>query len=123
MFSCEFCDIFKNTFLYIYYLFFLVSLIVIDRKCFTEAYLGFFQISMVKLFCENSCKKHRHRCLVLNKPLFYYQISSGKTSKIPTGIYLLRVNNRNTRTRFGICSKLTTHQNDVMSYCLVLIEH
>ena len=25
----------------------------------------------------------------------------------PTGIYLLKVNNRNTRTRFEICSKLT----------------
>ena len=25
----------------------------------------------------------------------------------PTGIYLLKVNNRNTRTRYEICSKLT----------------
>ena len=27
--------------------------------------------------------------------------------KTPTGIYLLKVNNRNTRTRCEICSKLT----------------
>ena len=29
------------------------------------------------------------------------------TSYIPTGIYLLKVNNRNTRTRREICPKLT----------------
>ena len=28
-------------------------------------------------------------------------------SKYPVGIYLLKVNNRNTRTRCEICSKLT----------------
>ena len=29
--------------------------------------------------------------------------------RFPAGIYLLKVNNRNTRTRCGICSMLTTH--------------
>ena len=29
------------------------------------------------------------------------------TTNIPAGIYLLKVNNRNTRTRCEICSKLT----------------
>ena len=30
-----------------------------------------------------------------------------KRTKIPVGIYLLKVNNKNTRTRCEICSKLT----------------
>ena len=32
---------------------------------------------------------------------------SFKTKYIPVGIYLLKVNNRNTRTRCEICSKLS----------------
>ena len=32
---------------------------------------------------------------------------SRKFEHIPTGNYLLKVNNRDTRTRFEICSKLT----------------
>ena len=39
---------------------------------------------------------------VLLKVDFYYNGS------LPTGIYLLKVNNRNTRRRCKICSKLTT---------------
>ena len=35
------------------------------------------------------------------------------------GIYLLKVNNRNTRTRCEICSKLTIHQNDDNGVILV----
>ena len=31
-----------------------------------------------------------------------------KTSTFPAGIYLLTVDNKNTRTRYAICSKLTT---------------
>ena len=30
------------------------------------------------------------------------------TKYSPVGVYLLKVNNRNTRTRYDICSKLTT---------------
>ena len=30
--------------------------------------------------------------------------------KNPAGVYLLNVNNRNTRTGFGICSKLTLNK-------------
>ena len=39
---------------------------------------------------------------------------------IPVGIYLLKVNNGNTRTRCEICSHLTIrHQNDANSVLLV----
>ena len=33
--------------------------------------------------------------------------SKGSSKYVPAGIYLLKVNNRNTRTRCEICSKLT----------------
>ena len=47
---------------------------------------------------------------------WYYNMKKSKTSnhkkcmwngKYPAGIYLFKVNNRNTRTRCGMCSKLT----------------
>ena len=41
-----------------------------------------------------------------------------KFDNLPVGIYLLQVNNRNTRTKCEICSKLTRLQNDG-----VIIEH
>ena len=37
----------------------------------------------------------------------YCQSDSQKNTLIPAGIYLLKGNNRNTRTRCEICSKLT----------------
>ena len=36
-----------------------------------------------------------------------YRNQIGRTSGIPAGIFLFKVNNRNTRTRCEICSKLT----------------
>ena len=41
---------------------------------------------------------------VLNAPLFDRVLNA---SVLPAGIYLLKVNNRNTRTRCEICSELT----------------
>ena len=42
---------------------------------------------------------------------------------VPTGIYLLKVNDRNTRTRCDICSKLTIYSKSPMAslclYCLL----
>ena len=34
-------------------------------------------------------------------------LSCNNPSKFPAGIYMFKVNNRNTRTRYEICSKLT----------------
>ena len=45
-------------------------------------------------------------------------VSQGR--KIPAGIYLLKVNNRNTRTRCQICSKLTIKIPDIF---IVNFEH
>ena len=46
-----------------------------------------------------------------NRPLTYIkedlEYSVLTLNSIPVGIYMLKVNNRNTRTRFEICSKLT----------------
>ena len=36
-----------------------------------------------------------------------YVVTFGSSYSIPVGIYLLKVNDRNTRARFEICSKLT----------------
>ena len=39
------------------------------------------------------------------------------SSIFPAGNYMFKVNNRNTRTRCEICSKLTIrHQNDVLNF-------
>ena len=42
---------------------------------------------------------------------------------IPIGIYLLKVNDRNTRTRFEICSKLTKKTPERSSVFIVKFEH
>ena len=46
-----------------------------------------------------------------NRPLTYIkedlEYSVLTLNSIPVGIYMLKVNNRNTTTRFEICSKLT----------------
>ena len=44
-----------------------------------------------------------HRCLTGS----YYASDQNHLRLFPTGIYLLKVNNRNTRARFEICTKLT----------------
>ena len=36
----------------------------------------------------------------------------------PVGMYLLKVNNRNTRTRCEICSKITTNTSERRHWCL-----
>ena len=40
-------------------------------------------------------------------PLLWISKTSHRVCNYPAGIYLLKVNNKNTRTRFEICSKLT----------------
>ena len=42
-------------------------------------------------------KRDGNRSVSTKRPIYYH----------PAGIYLLKVNNRNTRTRCEICSKLT----------------
>ena len=56
----------------------------------SEAYLGPYETSMIGLFYETIHKKSIVR-------------------RFPACIYLLKVNNRNTRTRCEICSKLTVN--------------
>ena len=50
-------------------------------------------------------------------------LTSGETFKgiNPAGIYLLKVNNRNTRTRCEICSKLTIKIPE--RHCVVLVSY
>ena len=64
---------------------------------------------------SNSTKTHLDAALINTAPSRKFVFSSCAPSKhsfqrvthYPTGIYLLKVNNRNTRTRYEICSKLT----------------
>ena len=59
---------------------------------------------MMELFCESrSLIKALNSAI--NALLLWH--SYPKFNKIPAGIYLLKVNNRNTRTRCEICLKLT----------------
>ena len=37
----------------------------------------------------------------------------------PAGIYLLKANNKNTRTRCEICSKLKTHFAQIIEYVVI----
>ena len=49
---------------------------------------------------------------ILSIASFFIKIMFFKCKQcIPAGIYLLKVNNRNTRTRCEICSKLTINRN------------
>ena len=43
----------------------------------------------------------------INKSWLYYNTTESSTTAIPADNYIFKVNNRNTRTRCGICSKLT----------------
>ena len=52
-------------------------------------------------------------CYVLFNQYFNHnKHNTDSISKYPAGIYLLKVNNRNTRARFEICSKLTLKAPD-----------
>ena len=44
---------------------------------------------------------------IISKIYFHFSVASFGANTVPAGIYLLKVNNRNTRTRCEICSKLT----------------
>ena len=68
--------------------------------------------------CNQSCWKLKVWSHLLKKSLIenftlLYNVTTQKgvfrtlSSPCPAGIYLLNVNNRNTRTRYEICSKLT----------------
>ena len=71
VFSCEYCEIFKNT-----------NFEEHLQTVASEFYSNEFASAVIHRKCNS---------------LLPY----------PAGIYLLKVNNRNTRTRFEICSKLT----------------
>ena len=75
----------------------LLSLQVYFRDCF-----GLFLRSQKSLFSPT-----------LYRGLFSNRIMNGSH---PVGIYLLKVNNRNTRTRCEMCSKLTIKTFDIWTY-------
>ena len=50
------------------------------------------------------------------------EIKDLDTIRYPAGIYLLKVNNRNTRTRCGICSKLTINNGVVLVSWLLTLD-
>ena len=52
------------------------------------------------------------------QPVQIYQ-----TAHIPSGIYLLKINNRKTRTRCKICSMLTTKTSERSGIVIVNFEH
>ena len=39
-----------------------------------------------------------------------------EVSNFPAGIYLLKINNRNTRTKYKICSKLTIKTINIVNF-------
>ena len=62
----------------------------------------------------------------MNRPI--KRVSLRKYDLFPAGIYLLKVNNRNTRTRCEICLKLTIKTSERCHYCrsgvfIVNLEH
>ena len=65
--------------------------------------------------------KSEERHLVQNVEWFAEGNCQLNSCYFPARIYLFKVNNRNTRTRCQICSKLTIkHQNDATGVVLVL---
>ena len=61
--------------------------------------------------CKDSEKNYASRYAVIVQKyqfmIFPLKCLTPKIKTIPVGIYVLKVNNRNTRTRCEICSKLT----------------
>ena len=54
------------------------------------------------------------------KVCWLFVVTSPSSTSLPTGIYLLKVNNRNTRTGCEICSKLTiikTRKTPLLWFC------
>ena len=48
--------------------------------------------------------------------IFYTQINRDAKKCFPAGIYLLKVNNRNTRARYEICSKYVKYIQKYVNY-------
>ena len=70
---------------------------------------------VIELYGRKFCYKLKRAaviCRVYNIFKMQYNLISLKLIKIPAGIYLLKVNNRNIRTSCGICSKLTIKTPD-----------
>ena len=93
-----------------------------SSKISKQEYSGPSQTSMVELFCENNCERAPSVGLIwtafYNVKLLLLWISAGKFRSfltcntlgkkcLPAKIYLFKVNDRNARKRFEICSKLT----------------
>ena len=82
--------------------------------CFPVKFEKFVGTPIFKNICERllsvlewtSCIFTKKRVCTLLRTLIIDSKSSSKTSN-PACIYMLKVNNRNTRTRYEICSKLT----------------
>ena len=82
--------------------------------CFPVKFEKFVGTPIFFFFCERllsvlewtSCIFTKKRVCTLLRTLIIDSKSSSKTSN-PACIYMLKVNNRNTRTRYEICSKLT----------------
>ena len=93
MFSCEYCGIFKIT-CFEEHLRTATSI-----KCYFDAInpeqFYFAQAPLLKFLFQNENIKIISKIVNLKKIHF------------PAGMYLLKVNNKNTRTRCEICSKLT----------------
>ena len=77
--------------------------IIVDTDCFVCRLLlickGHLILSTTQYFLQNFCEQAGQvRFLINGKNLILY----------PVGIYLLKIKDKNTRTRCEICSKLTT---------------
>ena len=59
--------------------------------------------SKMQFLCTHLTHGMKYQCPV---SCYFYKVTF-QTEAHPTGIYLFKVSNRNTRTRFEICSKLT----------------
>ena len=56
-----------------------------------------------------SCKNYKKHRLI-----FYDYVVCSVAKNFPAGIYMFKVNNRNTRTKCEICSKLTPERPGVV---------
>ena len=101
--------------------------------CFPVKFEKFVGTPIFKNICERllsvlewtSCIFTKKRVCTLLRTLIIDSKSSSKTSN-PACVYMLKVNNRNTRTRYEICSKLTIkipERNHCSSVSIVNFEY
>ena len=113
MFSCQICEIFKNTFFYG------TPPVVASAKTHFRSFSwqNKWDYKETFLFVESLTKPFNPSTSVLSCSIVRHFT---KSFILPTGIYLLKVNNRNTRTRCKICSKLTIKLPD-RRHCVFLV--